>query len=441
VTDPLNAIDADPDNWTELVLFPASIVDYQFYMPYGVSGLFDSLAVLVETYAPSGYVPGAVLLDVTTWEDNGDANNYTQALDADQQHIMVLTNDKISENIIKLRVGFIPSGLPGDGSKPFYIRNVCAVRGYSRDVAKELFFSVQGRPDDVSGTVTGTASALIEKPAHVVESIERSELGLAAAEIDTAAFDAAATEQAGMKLAFQLLERDDSYDTIDDIGRQSRQIFWWDSTDRLTVMVAGSDAGFPNAAAGLPNVPGNHDIFTRTGSPVSGVYTYHPIFAGPVRKPVDISRVRNDFVVKFGLNLASGEYAGVLTCNKDGCSASDADLDGVTAAELADLCAVSYARVGTVNTRELLLWAVYDEATAARTLQHYVQWETKRREEVELVTGHNALQVEPGDEINIREERIEEGYGDGEMAIKKWMVVGISPELNGGRWGIKAIEI
>ena len=320
------------------------------------------------------------------------------------------------------------------------INRVCVLVPIEAQDVTEVYTYGYGRADDGSGTVTGTGYALIENPAHVVESLERSELGLTAAEIDTAAFDAAATKLAGMKLAFQLLEREDSYDTIDDIGRQSRQIFWWDERDRLTVRVAGTDAAFPNAASGLPNLPGNHDIFTRTGSPVNGVYTYHPLFGGVVRKPVDISRVKNDFVARYGLNLASGEYAGVITCDKNGCTAEDGDLDGVTAAELADLCAESYARIGTVNTRELDLWAVYDRATAARTLQHYVQWETRRREEAELVTGHNALQVEVGDPINIREERIEEGFGDAEMNVKKWMVVEISPELNTGRWRVRAIE-
>lgn len=448
VTTPENAYDASEDTYAELG--QGDYIDFYFANPMGgadngimsftlwaeFSGGADPAGLHVKTYKDER----DTVSDTPNWVEQSDDTPWTG--DNQVNLNLLVVDDSTGYHRQAIQLGQYKIRIEkADALGTAKITDVCAM--VSRDVSEETEFYThgKGKRDSALGTVTGSGYALIENPSHVVESLERDELGLAAAEIDTAAFDAAATEQAGMKLSFQLLEREDSYDTIDDIGRQSRQIFWWDERDRLTVRVAGTDAAFPNAATGLPNLPGNHDIFTRTGSPVNGVYTYHPLFGGVVRKPVDISRVKNDFVARYGLNLASGEYAGVIICDKDGCTAEDADLDGVTAAELADLCAESYARIGTVNTRELDLWAVYDRATAARTLQHYVQWETRRREEAELVTGHSALQIEPGDLINIREERVEEGFGDGDMNVKKWMVVEISPELNTGRWGVKAIEM
>jgi hypothetical protein len=70
-----------------------------------------------------------------------------------------------------------------------------------------------------------------------------------------------------------------------------------------------------------------------------------------------------------------------------------------------------------------------------------VEWETKRREEIELATGDTAMSIEHGDPINVRDERIEEGYGEAVQNIKKWMVTGINPNLDRGRWKIIAIEV
>lgn len=441
------------------------------------------------------------------------------------------------------------------GTKTIKVYNLSCCVGIQETIKTSAFIACKGRPDDGSGTVTGTPAALIENPAHVIESIARSEIGLLAAEIDTAAFDDVytgmsiltadgtfavstgwtagtgwvigngyadhATTASGtlsgastatstakyytvrftvtvttpgtgftvslgstdsgatyntagtytvdiqpsdgtgtllftpgvggtfvgtiddvtiteMKLAFQLLDRKSTRELLDDMAALSRLLLWWVEQDRLTCKRIDSADGFPHSAT---DVPGDLDIFTVTGDPVAGAFTTHPIFEGPKIRLMDMADVKNDFVVKYKKNYATGDYGAVLTCNKDGETLDDTMLSGVTGAELVTLCDDCYDRILTVNTLEIEAWAIRDEATATALIQHLIQWFAKRRYIIEFTAGVSAIEKELGDFINVRDDRIEDLFGTAVMNIKKWMCTQINPQLNNSIYRIEAIEV
>ncbi len=327
----------------------------------------------------------------------------------------------------------------GTGSIKLYAAAGFVTRDASNETA--LYKSgtyVYGRRDDASGTITGVNGGMIENPSHVIESIARDEMSLAAAEIDTAALDTLATAQGTAKLAFQLLERDRSREVLSKIGKESRTLLWWDELDRLTGKAFDSAEHFASSGT---DIPGNDDIFTITGDPASGVFTTHPIMDGPVISKRAMNDVKNDFVLKYKKNLATGEYTEVLTCDKDGTNVNDAHLSGTTGAALEALCQESYDLIGSVNTLEIECEFIRDEATAARTLQHLVEWFAKRRYILSFLADIDATAFELGDVINVRDDRIYDLFGTAVTNRKKWMIQKLDPDLNRFQFRIEAIEL
>ena len=224
------------------------------------------------------------------------------------------------------------------------------------------------------------------------------------------------------------------------MARQARLLLWWDEQDRLTVKYVDSTAAFPHSTT---DVPGDRDIFSVTGAPSGGYFTQHQIIEGPSIYPVDADKVYNDFVIKYRKNYATGDYAAVLTCNKDAENLDETILAalGTTGAELVTLCDDCYDRTLKVNTLEIEAWAIRDEATATALMQHIVQWYTKTRIIIEFTAGISALEFEPGDFINVRDARIEDLYGTAVMNVKKWMIQKHDPDLNNQTFHIEAIEV
>ncbi len=320
--------------------------------------------------------------------------------------------------------------------------------GSLREIGLDKLGTVYGSWIDAAGRSNSSNSGdLIENPAHVIEAFARNEMSLSTSEIDTAAFDTAATALTGMKFAFQLNDRKPARELLDDMAMQARLLLWWDEQDRLTCKKIDSTAGFPHRLTGisgdlqLKDIPRNEDIFTVTGDPVSGVFTTHPIMSGLNIRLMDMADVKNDFVLKYKRNYATNDYGAVLTCNKDAETLDDTKLSGTTGAALVALCDACYDRIIAVQTLTVEAWAIRDEATATVFMQHLVQWFTKRRVIIEFTAGIDALEFEPGDFINVRDTRIADLFGTAVMNIKKWCITGFHPNLNDHTIAIEAIEV
>jgi len=332
--------------------------------------------------------------------------------------------------------------------------NFGALTGYKRikNFQVRIFLSDFESPSemwlDKEGTeygswITGrgeTAGALIENPAHVIESIGRDEMGLLTAEIDTTAFDAAATAIDGDVFAFQLLDRKPARELLDELAYQARLFLWWDEQDRLTVKAYDAAAFFPNSGT---DIPGVLDIFTITGEPSAGTFTNHPILhAGNdflSRMPMD--DCKNDFVLKYKQNYATGDYAEVLTCNTDGNNLTEGYLSDYTPAALQALCTASETALLTRNTLTVEAWAIRDESTANRLMERLVVWLSKRRYILRFTAGISALRFELGDYINVREDRIYDLFGTAVTERKKWMCIKLNPNPAKATIEIEAIEV
>lgn len=99
----------------------------------------------------------------------------------------------------------------------------------------EVYFDGQGYADDGSGTYTGVAAALVEKPADVMHYYARVVLGIPANRVDAAAFvQARADSPASYKFAAVLGERSNAKEILLAMGAQSALQPDWPA-DKLTV--------------------------------------------------------------------------------------------------------------------------------------------------------------------------------------------------------------
>lgn len=87
----------------------------------------------------------------------------------------------------------------------------------------------QGRKDDASGTITGTANALIERPDHVIKDILVNLLSYVSADIDATSFNDAGTQYgATYKFAGVYNQQMQARDFLAALALQARAWFWWD---------------------------------------------------------------------------------------------------------------------------------------------------------------------------------------------------------------------
>ncbi len=101
-----------------------------------------------------------------------------------------------------------------------------------------------GWQDDGSGTYTGTPSALIERPDHMLKHIIIAKLGLSASEIDSTSYTASGTAYASASyaLALVVLQRPNSRLLIQRIAHQSKSIQFWEVGVHHLIYISTSEA-------------------------------------------------------------------------------------------------------------------------------------------------------------------------------------------------------
>lgn len=310
-----------------------------------------------------------------------------------------------------------------------------------------VFCDKLGTPDDASGTITGTPSALIENPSHVIESVARSEMSLPAASINTSSLDTAATALAGWQYAFQIIDQKNARIYLDELGRQSKSRILWDSDDKLKVVTFKATNGFAVSGTGIPS---GLDIFDTTGSPAGGSFTTNPILPDSLEiSRISIDSVYNDFVFKYRRNYASNEFAEILyMTNGAGVAGSaetnllEADLEASqTLTALKALCANSYTTYGSTRTLTIEASMIRDRATAAKCLQYFIERTTVRRYLVTVKTLFNAVGHELGDFINVRDNRVYDLFGTATGNMKRWEIIKKSTDMDNCEIEIQAVEV
>ena len=88
---------------------------------------------------------------------------------------------------------------------------------------------IEGFFDDDSGTITGTAGALIERPDHIARHVLTDRCGLSAARIDDTAYSAAGSDYDanGFTLAFPVLMAPNVRKLLNRIARQAKTMETW----------------------------------------------------------------------------------------------------------------------------------------------------------------------------------------------------------------------
>lgn len=460
------AVDSIYDNWTVLTKANDQCEYGSQLSQWGVNskvryeelGLYidaeEHIAICFESLAESGYESNKVEISFYVYKDDGTAigqvDNY---VNTDGQHIYYYDSKNLSKEYIRIIITVVAlSGF--NVAKPFKFRNIMIAKTYSKEITKEVFMKCKG-VNDTSGAYTGTADTLIENPSDVIRWFAMAKGGLSSSDIDTS-FDTARNDLLLWSFAFQWLGEDNSrtasniftfdkeYSIISKLAIQCKSSISWTYEGKLTINVFSSLNPFPNSNS---NTPDDLDIFEFTGTPDSTSFTRNPIFSYTM-KSIDIDYVYNDFVLKYALNYAINDYTEVLyMTNGAGVSGSvetnmtDADFENSqTLTNLKYYTSNSYNSILTTNTLIFEAWAIREEATAKKLLQHLIEWHTKRRWIVRVTTGLNALGCAIGDFINIRFDDIEYLFGTATMNVKKWKVIEINYALGDGKIEIEAIE-
>jgi len=449
-----NAVDSDYTNWSLLDRNNESAEYLSQYAQWGVSNKQEEdIAIIIETLAESGYVSDAIQISFYVYKDDGTAleqvDNY---INTDGQHIYYYSDSDLSEEYINILI--VVQAVKDISAKPCKFRNICIAKAYSKEVPNKVYMKCQGIADDDDGTYTGTANTLIENPISIMKWFAMVKGSLSSSNIHSS-FSDAMDNLSDWKFAFQWSE-DLGIDyifpfggkksIIGELAKQCKSSVWWNNEGELKINVFDISTGFANSKS---DVPDSLDIFELSGSPSSNILTKNPIFSYTMEMS-SIDEVYNDFILRYGQNYATNEYNKIFyMTNGEGIVANvetnltdyEADLENSqTLANLEYYTSHSYNNIHTTNTLEFEAWAIRDDATAAKLLQYFIEWYTKRRWKVSLITGLNGLAFEIGDFVNLRFFDIEYQFGTATMNCKKWKIIGIEPELSEAKIKLEVIE-
>lgn len=126
---------------------------------------------------------------------------------------------------------------------------------------------VDGKKDDGSGTITGTPSALIERPDHVFKDFLINELGYVAGDIDSTSFDASGTEynSLGFLFAGAITQPEQARDVMARLAFQCRSWFYWDSAGVAHLVIRDLYAA-PDKAIGKERIVSGSLKLMRTAT-------------------------------------------------------------------------------------------------------------------------------------------------------------------------------
>jgi len=107
-------------------------------------------------------------------------------------------------------------------------------------IGQRVAADLQGQIDDASGTITGTANALIERPDHIIKHILIGRCGLSAGEIHAASYNQAGAFYAAnaFRLAVVMLQRPNVRALSNRIAHQASSIEFWEAGAHHLVRIA-----------------------------------------------------------------------------------------------------------------------------------------------------------------------------------------------------------
>ena len=170
--------------------------------------------------------------DVNVWRDDINSNDaYIKEISIEVEYAPNPTD-----------LGTASVGLAGSNS----ITGSVSLSGNSTAetvIGQRVSVDADGRVDDGSGTYTGTAGALIQRPDHIAKHILIDRCGLSSSEINSAAYTAAGSFYAtnSFVLGIAILQRPNVRNLLNRIARQSKSIEFWDAGEHYLVPINDSE--------------------------------------------------------------------------------------------------------------------------------------------------------------------------------------------------------
>lgn len=262
-----------------------------------------------------------------------------------------------------------------------------------------FYADAEGYLDTTGGTITGTASRLIENPAHIVAYTARYLMGFGATYTDIASFRAVANGiRSGWELAVQLTgEQIQALDFFDDLGRDAGIWIWTDRAGFLRCFAVDGTAG--------------SDFLLHESDVVDGQLESADL--------TPLTDVATKFIIRYKPNAVGDGYAGVLSCTD---SSSHSSLGATYEA----MCAAAKERytAGQEVEKVIDLDMVRDEATALAAARLLIARYTSRQHIIKWLGDITDAHLELGDRF--------------EFAVAEWSH--ISPTITAGRYVITGVR-
>jgi hypothetical protein len=242
-------------------------------------------------------------------------------------------------------------------------------------ISAAVYKSSWGRAFEDNWGGRKTTYNAIKKPVDILEGILRTELGVAAADINTGSFDTAAGLRTGSSwegVALQLLEQVSSEDLLDAFCRQFGLLFYTALDGRDSVAALDYSAT------------------------VAGWVTEADLVAEPVVGLTSRDLLYTDFRVNYANPPGTDLYLATAYCNRTNHNLS---ADGTA---YSSKCSTAYTDAGQVERQlELDCPFINSQATAEVVLKWWIDWTRKQRRWAKLVLPMDALKYELGDRLDL----------------------------------------
>lgn len=348
-----------------------------------------------------GYIPRTALTaSITNWGTPANWTLYRLAEDSvnyggaqDAEYMNTLRSSEWYLNVGIYNGTASPTGSLSVFDAALYIRGNIDFPG------EGIYAEAEGYLDSSAGTITGTASRLIENPAHIVAYVARYLTGFGATYTDIASFRTVANGiRSGWELAVQLTgEQIQALDFFDDLGRDAGIWIWTDRAGYLRCLAVDG-----TAAA---------DFLLHESDVVDGQLESADL--------TPLTDVATKFTIRYKPNAVGDGYAGVLSCT----SSSSHSLLGAT---YEAMCAAAKERytAGQEVEKVIDLDMVRDEATALDAARLLIARYTSRQHIIKWLGDITDAHLELGDRF--------------EFAVAEWSH--ISPTITAGRYVITGVR-
>lgn len=320
-----------------------------------------------------------------------------------------------------------------------------------------LFASVKGREygtwinsrtQSETHDDNGSANALIENFAGIIESVARDEMSLVDADINLDSFNIAsndlvpATADKKWYGAFFVESQESAFKLIDRLARNCKSFIWFDQDGKLKIKVRNGSAAFTRS--GNASTAQNSDQFRDAPTVTGSAYDQAPIQKNSLkisRSP--LSMIKNEIFNIWMLAKDEQFSLSEFVTGSDNSIGASYQTDASTSQ-------TDYALTSRLNFNGEMISGypanagVVDNLSARQQTRYLIDFLRQRYYIIQFTTWLNGAWIEPGDIINIRHPKISSLIVSPNN--KKWQVLSSNfipaktPSFPGG-FNVTAMEL